>query len=109
MNFDEAARRYRDDPGFHGVVEMLRGVIVNLQLSPGEVRDAAMFAAYLVELYRPSLPFPLQGEIYDALIKKHGPFAHNCTREDHDCGHPAAGPCNGVPKPGSFFFSRPPL
>ena len=46
--------RYRNDPVFHAVVDSMQKILIDLQLTPGELRDAAMYAAYLVEMRRPT-------------------------------------------------------
>lgn len=48
--------RYHNDPAFHAAVDLMQALILDLQLSPSEVREAAMFACYLVELRRPTPP-----------------------------------------------------
>lgn len=53
MPLDRNEERYKHDNEFRAVVDMLQGVILRLQLTPGECRDAAMFAAFLVEMRRP--------------------------------------------------------
>ncbi len=45
--------KYHHDSMFHAVVDAMQKLILDLQLSPGEVREAAMFAAYLVEMRHP--------------------------------------------------------
>lgn len=51
---------YGRDPVFHQLVTSLAQMIETFKLSPSEVRDAAMFAAYLVEMRNPMprLQFP---------------------------------------------------
>jgi hypothetical protein len=46
---DKWHERYLHDPAFHAVVDCLKQVIVELQLSPAEVREAAMYACFAVE------------------------------------------------------------
>lgn len=46
--------RYHNDPVFHAVVDSMQKILIDLQLTPGELRDAAMYAAYLVEMRRPN-------------------------------------------------------
>ena len=48
---DQVRDRYRHDTMFHTYVDMMRKCIVDLHLTPGELRDAAMLAA-LIELER---------------------------------------------------------
>lgn len=50
---DTLEDRYQNDPAFRHVVDSLQAIILGLELSPGEVREAAMFAAFRVELYHP--------------------------------------------------------
>jgi hypothetical protein len=49
---------YRTDAEFHAVVDVMREWIMRLQVSPSEVRAAAMFACYLTDIERP-VPMPL--------------------------------------------------
>ena len=56
MTIHEAAEKYQNDPTFHAVVSAMRGMIWEMHVSPAEMRDAAMYAAYLVELERPPAP-----------------------------------------------------
>jgi hypothetical protein len=48
--------RYRDDPAFRQVVDMLEFVIVDARLTPLEVRQAAMLAAINYEMRRRPAP-----------------------------------------------------
>ena len=50
LNLDQAQHRYLHDPAWHALVDSIESVIRRLQYTPGEVRDAAMFAAMRVEL-----------------------------------------------------------
>jgi hypothetical protein len=50
---DDAGRRYRDDTAFHHMVDICRHIIVELELTPSEIREACMLAAYMVEMDRP--------------------------------------------------------
>ena len=54
--------RYRNDAAFHAIVDMLRHAIVKLELSPSEVREAAMFAVYLEDSRRVCDPVLLAKE-----------------------------------------------
>jgi hypothetical protein len=47
MNYDQAAERYRNDPMFHRLVRAMMDSIGQLQFSPGELREAAVFAETL--------------------------------------------------------------
>lgn len=49
--------RYYNDPVFHRVVDVLRSVISGAQLTPSEVREAAMLACIIEEDYKPRRPF----------------------------------------------------
>lgn len=51
---DGTERRFANDPHFHALVTMLEQQIETLQLSPSEIREAAMFACYRVEMRRPT-------------------------------------------------------
>lgn len=49
-----AEERYERDPMFHAVVDSLEAAIHNLNLTPTEIREAAMLAALRYERRRPS-------------------------------------------------------
>lgn len=50
-----AEERYHRDPLFHELVESLYAAIDNLQLTPTEIREAAMLAMLKYEQRRPSV------------------------------------------------------
>ena len=50
---DRLDERYRHDAAFHAVVDALSRLIEDMQLSPSEVREAAMYAVYRSEVRRP--------------------------------------------------------
>jgi len=54
MTLDQARRDYRNDPTFHRVVDTMVVWIRDAQVSPAEVRSAAMLACMMVEETRPS-------------------------------------------------------
>lgn len=56
MNLDKAQEAYRHDPQYHHLVEMLMNQIETLEMSPSEIREAAMFACILIE-QRSTHPF----------------------------------------------------
>jgi hypothetical protein len=56
---DKVRDRYTNDPAFHAFVDMTRAMIERLELSPSEVREAAMFACYMVEATRPIEPIAI--------------------------------------------------
>lgn len=43
---------YNSDSSFHCLTKSLEGLIEQLHLSPSEIRAAAMYACYIVELRR---------------------------------------------------------
>lgn len=47
---EEATRRYRTDPEFHRLVDLIAGWYVEQQATPSEVRMAALLAAYKVDM-----------------------------------------------------------
>lgn len=51
MPRDDVQARYNTDPAFRGVVDMLHALIRNVQLSPAEVRQAAMLASIRYEMF----------------------------------------------------------
>lgn len=62
MTLDQARESYRNDPHFHAVVDAMTKWILDMHVTPAEVRAAAMFAAIRAENLRPS-PYtvPLTG------------------------------------------------
>jgi len=50
---ESVRERYRIDPTFRAYVDAMRKAIVELHLTPGELRDAAVLAATLEEERRP--------------------------------------------------------
>jgi hypothetical protein len=49
MNYDKARERYEQDPVFHAVVEQLKSIVIRLEMTPSEIREAATFACILIE------------------------------------------------------------
>lgn len=52
MHLHRADERYAHDPAFHALVQQLEGIIEGLHLSPSEIREAATYACYRVEVRR---------------------------------------------------------
>ena len=52
-------QRYYNDPMFARVVDTLYGLVVDCQLTPSEIREAAMLACIKYEMHRPSRAFGL--------------------------------------------------
>jgi hypothetical protein len=50
---DKVRERYQNDTVFHIYVDMMRKAIVELNLTPSELREAAMLAAILEEERNP--------------------------------------------------------
>ncbi len=55
MSFDSVQRRYENDVNFHTMVDAMEAAIEHLQLTPSEMRDAAMYAAVRHESRRSSV------------------------------------------------------
>lgn len=55
MTFESVQRRYENDIDFHAMVDALEAAIEHLQLTPSELREAAMYAAIRHERRRPSV------------------------------------------------------
>jgi hypothetical protein len=56
---DKVADRYERDPQFHTLVSWLEKAIEDLELSPSEIREAAMYACFRVQMRRaPTVFFP---------------------------------------------------
>ena len=52
-NLDKARERYDNDAPFRTMVDCLQHAIVDLQFTASELRDAVVFAAYMVESRTP--------------------------------------------------------
>lgn len=48
-----AKERYRNDPVFHRLVDVIRSMLRDNQATPSELREALMLAAYLEEMENP--------------------------------------------------------
>jgi hypothetical protein len=69
LGLTEAEHLYREDARFHQIVDFMQNMIERLELTPYEMRQAAMFACYLIEMRRKPEPFrvtmgdhPFKGE-----------------------------------------------
>jgi hypothetical protein len=52
MDIKKCEYLYRSSPEFHAMVRALEQQITQLNMTPHEIRQAAMYAAYRAELYR---------------------------------------------------------
>lgn len=59
---NDTRERYLNDPIFHCVVDHMRSIIRSATLTPSEVREAAMTACVIEEMYNPRPPFSTSGE-----------------------------------------------
>lgn len=57
MNLEKAREAFTNDPSYRALVELLVHQIEMLQMTPSEIREAAMFACIVIEERR---MFPLQ-------------------------------------------------
>ena len=65
--------KYNNDTTFHHVVDVLQMVIEQLQLTPGEVREAAVYACMRVEMRRAgNYLVPLEPEFAKEALRVHG-------------------------------------
>ncbi len=46
---DRAADRYQNDATYRAIVTTLQSIVLSLEMTPGELREACMFACLLVE------------------------------------------------------------
>jgi hypothetical protein len=58
MDINNADKLYLSDPLFHALVASLEQAIIDLQMTPSEIREAAMYACVRVEDRRTKLYFP---------------------------------------------------
>lgn len=49
MPFDRVRERYRNDTTFRCLVDSLQAAVLHMQLTPSEVREAAMLACVMIE------------------------------------------------------------
>lgn len=49
-SFQNAEKRYREDPHFKAIVEMLINSVDQLSFTPGDLRQMAVFAEYLWQM-----------------------------------------------------------
>lgn len=50
MDLEKAHSRYRNDPEFNRLVQCMISWIKELRFSPGELRETAVYAEYLVHM-----------------------------------------------------------
>jgi hypothetical protein len=48
--YDDSEERYRNDSEFHSVVDVMQALIMKHGFTPGEMKQAAFYAACLVEM-----------------------------------------------------------
>lgn len=63
MDLRSADRRYENDASFNHLVKALENLIEKLEMTPSEVREAAVFACFRVEMRRPPRPIRLSPEL----------------------------------------------
>lgn len=77
MNFIDARERYFRDSHFKSLVDMLVSHAMSLDMSPGEIREAAVFAEIKFQMLQPAKQlFPRKAEEIEIEImrrsKEHG-------------------------------------
>lgn len=65
-------RRYHDDNEFRIMTDMLMGVMLKLEMTPQQVKEAAMYAAYRVEMTRAPSPLVIARARIDASLNDPG-------------------------------------
>ena len=72
MNLVDANERYHRDADFRRVVDQMVNIATTLQMSPGELREAAVFAEIKIQAMKPleSL-IPGRRQEIDALMRRH--------------------------------------
>ncbi|KKN52383.1 hypothetical protein LCGC14_0613000 [marine sediment metagenome] len=68
MNLDKAEEAYMNDPQFRTLVKALEKLIVELEMTPSEIRSAAMFACLLIERRKPYTSLALSTEEYKHFV-----------------------------------------
>jgi hypothetical protein len=66
---DRIEERFEHDASFHALVTVLEAAVLNLELSASELREAAMYAAYRVEMRRPIPPI-VSGESFEDWMQR---------------------------------------
>lgn len=69
MNYRNLDDRFNNDPVFHQVVMNLQMLIQKLQLTPSEVREAAVFACMRQELLDGPRPLSFSPSMEDLLAR----------------------------------------
>jgi len=70
FKLSNADHRYANDPTYRTIVDLLKSMILKLELAPSEVREAAMLACVQVEMSRPISPIVLrESEDPDAFVR----------------------------------------
>jgi hypothetical protein len=71
---NDTVDRYHRDPSFHTIVDTLRMIIRSATLTPSEVREAAMTACVIEEMYRPVSPLTCSPEELDKIRRSWRPM-----------------------------------
>jgi hypothetical protein len=59
--------RYKEDPIFHGLVDMIKNAIYQKTYTPTEVREAAILASLMYEQENPNVVIRGYDHIHDAM------------------------------------------
>ena len=71
MNIDKAYKAYNNDVTFRRAVDLMTTLIEELETTPSELREMAMFACYLHESRKPLLPVYLDKGLCEVDGLKH--------------------------------------
>ncbi len=68
-DIEELRARYERDASFKAMVDVLTASILNLQLAPSEIREAAMYAIYRAEILYPPNRHRTEGDVREAMLR----------------------------------------
>lgn len=88
--FDSIENRYERDPDFHQLVRVIEQQLENMQFTPTEVREAAMYAIIRFEAYHHRTFPPIERISHEDFINRYGPPPCLCDTCRGTKPHPLA-------------------
>lgn len=104
-SFDNAQRAYIIDPTYHQLVDMLVALIEKLEMTPSEVRQAAVFACIIFQ-ERSVHPMSMMADDAQAVARAAIPKGATIEASVYDFSAISTGCCKGeiVERDGKFIL-----
>lgn len=83
--YDDSERRYLNDPAFHAAVAALENYVITEDVTPGELRQIAFYAALRVERLKPPAPYSLGFGTFYVCPNRNDGGLHSASNEPIVC------------------------